>query len=100
MKRTLILKLPPFFPCRLGEEKRAAISRQACYSQNRVRSYIVLALGCRKSTTNLSVSLSGHRTKAVEGHTDEAIASLSIDTYGLQTVTLLNTVLPLIMSHL
>ena len=40
----LFLKLPPFFPCRVGEGKRAAISKQTCFSQNRVRSYIVLAL--------------------------------------------------------
>ena len=44
MKRMLILKLPPFFPCRVGEGKRAAISKQTCFSQKRVRSYIVLAL--------------------------------------------------------
>ena len=36
----LVLKLPPFFPCRVGEGKRAAN-----FSQKRVRSYIVLTLG-------------------------------------------------------
>ena len=44
VKRMIVLKLPPFFPCRVGEEKRAAISKQTCFSQKRVRSYIVLAL--------------------------------------------------------
>ena len=44
VKRMFILKLPPFFPCRVGERKRAAISKQTCDSQKRVRSYIVLAL--------------------------------------------------------
>ena len=39
-----VLKLPPFFPCRVGEGKRAAISKQTCFSQKRVRSYTVLAL--------------------------------------------------------
>ena len=41
----LVLKLPPVFPCRVGEGKRAAISKQTCFSQKRVHSYIVLALG-------------------------------------------------------
>ena len=44
VKRMLVLKLPPFFPCRVAEGKRAAISKQTCFSQKRVRSYIVLAL--------------------------------------------------------
>ena len=44
VKRMLALKLPPFFPCRVGDGKRAAISKQTCFSQKRVRSYIVLAL--------------------------------------------------------
>ena len=30
-KRMLVLKLPPFFPCRVGEGKRAAISKQTCF---------------------------------------------------------------------
>jgi len=38
------LKLPRFFPCRVGEEKGGAILKQTCFSQKRVRSYIVLAL--------------------------------------------------------
>ena len=42
--RMLVLKLPPFFPCHVGEGKRAAISKQTCFSQKGVRSYIVLAL--------------------------------------------------------
>ena len=48
VKRMLVLKLPPFFPCRVGEGKGAAISKQTCFSQKRVRSYIVLALDCRR----------------------------------------------------
>ena len=36
---------PPFSPCCVGEGKKAAISKQTCFSQKRVRSYIVLALG-------------------------------------------------------
>ena len=47
VKHILVLKLPPFSPCCIGEEKRAAISKQTCFSQKRVRSYIVLALGER-----------------------------------------------------
>ena len=38
------VKLPPFFPCRFGERKRAAISKQKCFSQKRVSSHIALAL--------------------------------------------------------
>ena len=45
----LVLKLPPYLPCRVGEGKRAVISKQTCSSQKRIRSYIVLALG-RKMT--------------------------------------------------
>ena len=44
VKRMLVLNLPPFFPCRVGERKRAVISKQTCFSQKRVRSYNVLAL--------------------------------------------------------
>ena len=44
MKRMLVLKLPTFFPCRVGEGEKAAISKQTSFSQKRVRSYIVLAL--------------------------------------------------------
>ena len=44
VKCMLVLKLPPFFPCRVDEGKRAAISKQTWFSQKRVRSYIVLAL--------------------------------------------------------
>ena len=44
VKRMLGLKLPPFFPCRVGEGKRTPITKQTCFSQKRVRSYIVLAL--------------------------------------------------------
>ena len=44
VKRMLILKLPSFFPCRFGEGKRAVISKQTCFSQKQIRSYIVLAL--------------------------------------------------------
>ena len=44
VKRMLVLKLPPFFPCRVGKGKRAAISKQTLFSQKRVRCYIVLAL--------------------------------------------------------
>ena len=43
-KRMSVLKLPPFFPCRVSEGKSAAISKQTCVSQKRARSYIVLAL--------------------------------------------------------
>ena len=42
MKRMLGLKLPPFFLCRVGEGKRAAILNQTWFSQKRVRSSIVL----------------------------------------------------------
>ena len=38
VKSMLVLKLPHFFPCREGEGKRAAISKQTCFSQKRVRS--------------------------------------------------------------
>ena len=44
-KRMIVLKLPPFFPCCVGQGKRAAISIQTRASQKRVPSYIVLALG-------------------------------------------------------
>ena len=44
----LVLKLPPFFPCRVGEGKMAAISKQTCFSQKRVRPYIVLALAAEQ----------------------------------------------------
>ena len=44
MKRMLVLKLPPIFPCRVGERKMAAISKQTFISKKQVRSYIVLAL--------------------------------------------------------
>ena len=50
----LALKLPPFFPCRVGEGKRAAISKQICVLQKRVRSYIVLALDGNNSLISLS----------------------------------------------
>ena len=40
----LVLKLPRFFSCRVGEGTGAAISKETCFSQKRVRSYIVLAL--------------------------------------------------------
>ena len=52
----LVLKLPPFFPSRVGEGKRAAISKQ-----KQVRSYIVLALVNLVSTKGdlkVSVNLS------------------------------------------
>ena len=45
VKNMLFSKLPRFFPCRVGEGKSAAISKQTCFSQNRVSSYIVLTLG-------------------------------------------------------
>ena len=44
VKRMFVLKLPPFFPCRVGERKRAAISKQIFVPKKRVRSYNVLAL--------------------------------------------------------
>ena len=44
MKSMPVLKLPPFIPCRVGEGKRAAISKETCFSQKRDRSYFVLAL--------------------------------------------------------
>ena len=44
VKSLMVLKLPRFFPCRVGEWKKAAISKQTCVSQKWVRSYIVLAL--------------------------------------------------------
>ena len=56
VKRMLVLKLPPFFPSRVGEGKRAAISKQ-----KQVRSYIVLALVNLVSTKGdlkVSVNLS------------------------------------------
>ena len=40
----VVLKFPPFFPHLHGKGKRAAISKLACVSQKRIRSYIVLAL--------------------------------------------------------
>ena len=44
MKNMFVLKLPPFFPCRVGEGKSAAISELAYFSKKRVRFYIALAL--------------------------------------------------------
>ena len=44
VKGMLVFKLARYFPCRVGEGKRAANSKQTCFSQKRVRSYIVLAL--------------------------------------------------------
>ena len=38
VKHMLVLKLPPFFPCRVGKRKRAAISKLACVSQKQIRS--------------------------------------------------------------
>ena len=55
LKSMLVLKLPPFFPHQHGKEKRAAISKTACLSQKRIRSYIVLAL---------VASNSSHRTRS------------------------------------
>ena len=52
VKSMFVLKLPPIFPCRVGEGKSAAISKQTCFSQKRVRSYIVLALGYSKKFQN------------------------------------------------
>ena len=44
LKNMFVLKLPPFFPHRNSKGKRAAISKLACVSQKRVRSYNVFAL--------------------------------------------------------
>ena len=44
VENMLVLKLPRFFPYRVGERKGAAISKLPCFSQKRVRSYIALAL--------------------------------------------------------
>ena len=49
MKRILVLKLPPFFPSRVGKRKRAPISKQTCSSQ-RLRSSIFLALRAKIKT--------------------------------------------------
>ena len=51
VKRMLVLKLPPFFPHLHGKGESAAISKLACVSQKRIRSYIVLALE-RKNVPN------------------------------------------------
>ena len=40
----LVLKLPPLFPHLHRKGKRTVISNLACFSQKRVRSYILLAL--------------------------------------------------------
>ena len=53
VKSMLVLKLARFFPCRVGEGKRAAISKPTCFSQKRVRSYIVLALVFTSETAAL-----------------------------------------------
>ena len=44
VKNMFVLKLPPFSPQLHGKEKRAAILKLVCFSQKRIRSYIVLAL--------------------------------------------------------
>ena len=44
VKIMFVLNLPPFFPHLHGKGKRAGISKLACVSQKRIRSYIVLAL--------------------------------------------------------
>ena len=46
VENMFVLKLPPIFTHQDGKGKRAAISKLACVSQKRIRSYIVLALGC------------------------------------------------------
>ena len=45
VKNMFVLKLPPFFPNLHGKGKSVAISKLACISQKRIRSYIVLGLG-------------------------------------------------------
>ena len=57
MKHIFVLTLPQFFPCHVGERKRAAISKQTFVSKKRVLSYIVLALEvlCRSLTLTMHV---------------------------------------------
>ena len=49
MNIMFVWKLPPFFPHLHGKGKRAAISKLACDSQKRIRSYVVLALAIRSN---------------------------------------------------
>ena len=44
VKRMLVLKLPPFFPWREGEGKRAAISKQTCFQQKRTKNILLTKL--------------------------------------------------------
>ena len=44
VKSMFVLKLSPFFPHLHGKGKWAATSKQTCFSQKQIRSYIVLAL--------------------------------------------------------
>ena len=44
MKIMFVLKLPPISSTYTARGKRAAISKLACVSQKRIRSYIVLAI--------------------------------------------------------
>ena len=62
MKRMLVVTLPPFSPCRVGEGKRAAISKQTWFTQKRVRSCIVFALGTEKVQTRQKMSKLDHFT--------------------------------------
>ena len=75
----LVLKLPRFFSCRVGEGTGAAISKETCFSQKRVRSYIVLALvstsrSATKNTDNphdfknLNVNSGNYQTLSNENH--------------------------------
>ena len=63
VKYMFVLKLPPFFPHLHGKGKRAAISRQTCVSQKRIRSYIVLALvSCKVAWVSEDFSCHRFRT--------------------------------------
>ena len=45
VKKHVCFEIAAFFPHQNGKEKRAAISKLACVSQKRIRSYNVFALG-------------------------------------------------------
>ena len=68
--------MPPFFPSRVGKRKRAAISKQSCFSQKRVRSYIVLALNEFISYLLSEVAIEAAEAKMVETVDAEAAAVL------------------------
>ena len=78
-------EIAALFPCRVGEGKRAAISKQTCFSQKRVRSYIVLA------QINLLILVPSLLGSAIE---DEHILHVAmVGCYNLETANIWESVL-------